>query len=70
MFVEAWNGEVQVLLNPEQIQRIGVTKSEKLKQSDREAKIVFADGSTGIYVMHRNVVKQLLTSNTCSCEKE
>lgn len=68
-FIEAWNGETQVLLNPNGIQRIGLTKSKELKQSERAAKIVFADGSKGEYVVHRNVVKQLKGQlNNCACE--
>ena len=59
VFVEAWNGDTQVLLNPKEIQRIGLTKSADLRQSERAAKVVFADGSHGEYVVHRNVVKQL-----------
>lgn len=64
-FIEAWNDGIQVFLNPEQVQRIGLAKSGALKQSQRNAKVVFADGSTGTYIVHRNVIKQL---KACDCQ--
>lgn len=69
-FIEAWNGETQVLLNPKEIQRIGLTKSTELRQSERAAKVVFADGSKGEYVVHRNVVKELKGQlKSCNCNE-
>lgn len=61
-YIEAYKGDTLVFLNLDQTQRIGLTKSDALKQSEREAKVVFADGSKGEYVVHRKVIKQLAST--------
>lgn len=56
-FIPVSKDGAEIFLKSCDIQRISFTKSETLAQSQRIAKVVFTDGSTGEYVAHRDVVK-------------
>ena len=60
-FISLWKDGTSVFVNVEQIQRISFGRKDGLKESEREVKIQFIDGSTGTYVGHRNIIKALGT---------
>lgn len=64
--IQLYRDGSEVFVNLETVSRMSFTKSDKLRQSDREVKIIYTDGSNGTYVGHRNLAKSLaaLSSNT------
>lgn len=57
VFIEAWANNTLAYLNTSDISRISFAKKEGLKESERETKVQFKDGSTGTYVTHRKMQK-------------
>ena len=72
MFIRVYTNESSdVVLNSDAIARASFAKTDELKQSERLMKVLFTDGSTGEYVIHRNEVKRLKDElKSCACEKE
>lgn len=56
-FIPVRTEDAEVFLKVCDIQRISFAKDDKLAQSERAAKVVFSDGTTGSYIAHRNVAK-------------
>lgn len=62
-FVALYKDNSEIFVNVNEIQRIAFTKKEDLRQSEREVKVQFIDGSTGVYVANRKLVKNFY--NNC-----
>ena len=58
-FIEAYKEGSMIFLKLDKIQRIGLTKSKDIRESERIAKVVFVDGSKGEYIIHRDIIKLL-----------
>lgn len=68
VILKLYKDNAEVFINLETVQRMSFEKKEELRQSDREVKIQFTDGSTGIYVGHRDTAKAL-SSMSVSLDK-
>ena len=58
----------EIFINVDEIQRIAFTKKDDLRQSEREVKIQFVDGSTGVYVANRKLVKAFYANDAFAGE--
>ena len=72
MFIRVYTNESSdVVLNSDTIARASFARKDDLRQSERSMKVLFTDGSTGEYIIHRNEVKRLKGElKSCTCEKE
>lgn len=60
----------EIFVNVDEIQRIAFTKKDDLRQSEREVKIQFVDGSTGVYVANRKLVKAFYANDVFAGDVE
>ena len=68
-FISVWTSDATAYLDVNEIVKISFAKKEDLKQSEREVKVQFKDGSTGTYTSHRDLERVFADSmKICDCE--